>query len=140
MSAIGWLGAALAFGMAGGIPLTNFVLYGVAVLGPSVACWAILHSPRLIGRLHGSPPTAPHCRPIELVAADLRRVHRDLQRPGTPMARRRGTWQAYDALLVQACAALGIEQGLDSLGDGVDREAERLRIDEALRAAGMAIR
>lgn len=126
--------------MAGGIPLANLLLYGVAVLGPSAACWAILHSPTLFRRFRAQPPPVPQCRPIELLAADLRRVHRDLQKPGVPMARRRGVWQAYDALLVQACTAVDIEQDLDSLGDGVDREAERLRIEEALRTAGMAIR
>ena len=76
----------------------------------------------------------------EMLAADLRRVRRDLQRPGIPMARRRGMWLAYDALLVQACAAVGITHELDSLGDGIDREAERMRIEEALCSAGMAIR
>jgi hypothetical protein len=125
--------------MAGGIPLANIVLYGVAVLGPSAACWAILHSPAFVRRLRPEPPPSPQCRPIEVLAADLRRVHQDLQR-GLPMARRRGVWQAYDALLVQACAAVGISQELDSIGDGVERQAERLRIEEALHSAGMAIR
>jgi hypothetical protein len=126
--------------MAGGVPLANILLYAVAVLAPSAACWAILHSPTVIRRFRVPPPSAPQCRPIESVAADLRRVHRDLQRSGIPMARRRGEWQAYDSLLAQACAAIGIGQELDSLGEGVDREAERLRIEEALRSAGMAIR
>lgn len=126
--------------MAGGIPLDNIVLYGVAVLGPSAACWAILHSPAFVRRFHRQPPPGPQCRPIELLAADLRRVHRDLQRPGIPMARRRGVRQAYDSLLVQACEAVDLPQELDSLADGVDKEAERLRIEDGLRSAGMAIR
>lgn len=109
-------------------------------MGPSAACWAILHSPSFVRRFHPKPSPTPHCRPIELLAADLRRVHRDLQRPGIPMARRRGVRQAYDSLLVQACEAVDIPQELDSLADGVDREAERLRIEDALRSAGMAIR
>lgn len=142
---LGWrtaarLGSALAFGMAAGIPLANILLYGVAVLGPSAACWAILHSSALMRRLRPRPIPVAHCRPIELLAADLRRVRRDLERPGVPMARRRGMWLAYDALLVQACAAIGITHELDSLADGIDREAERLRIEEALCSAGMAIR
>ena len=133
-------GSALAFSMAGGIPLANLVMYGVAVAGPTAACWAILHSPALIRRFRPRPPEPARSRPIESVAADLRRVHRDLQRPGIPMARRRGVEQAYDALLVQACVAIDDRQDLDSIGDGIDRDAERLRIEEALRSAGMAIR
>jgi len=131
-----------------GIPLGNVILYAVVVFVPSLACWAFLHGRwlsgpfyRLFHRLRPAMPK-PTCRPIEAVAADLRRVHRALEElePGAPMIRRVGTRQAYDTLLVQACVVVGVRHELDTLGDGIDRELERMRVEESLRAAGMAIR
>jgi hypothetical protein len=75
------------------------------------------------------------------VSADLRRVHRILAGfgSGTPAVRRLGTRQAYDALLAQACRAVEVEHRLDSLPEGMDRELERLRVEESLRSAGLVI-
>jgi hypothetical protein len=53
--------------------------------------------------------------------------------------RRRATRQAYDALLVQACHAVGEQHWLDTLPEGVEREVERLRIEESLRRSGLAV-
>lgn len=47
--------------------------------------------------------------------------------------------QAYDALLVQACAAVEVGHRLDSVAEGVDREVERLRVEDALREAGLRV-
>jgi hypothetical protein len=78
---------------------------------------------------------------IEQLSADLRRVHRLLAgfEPGTPAIRRRGAREAYDALLVQACAAVEVEHRLDGSPEGIDRELERLRVEESLRGAGLVI-
>jgi hypothetical protein len=86
-----------------------------------------------------SLPTGP---PIEQLAADLRRVQRVLAHygPGTPVVRRIGTLQAYDALLVQACCAVDIEHQLNKLPSGIALELERLRVEESLRTAGLVIR
>jgi hypothetical protein len=127
---------------ASGLPVGNVLLYVVIVATPIAGFWAALRLPALgravRQRRSAEPPRHP---PIQALAADLRRVHRLLAEfaPGTPMARRLGTRQAYDALLVEACGAVDIEQRLAELPEGVEREVERLRIEDSLRAAGLAI-
>jgi hypothetical protein len=122
------------------VPWTNIVVYAAAALAPSVVCWAVLAGPRLV-RMLRRQRIGPEGPPIEQLAADLRRVHRVLAHvaAGTPNARRRGARQAYDNLLVQACTAVGVPHRLGELPEGVDREIERLRIEESLRGAGLRI-
>lgn len=122
------------------VPWGNVALFVGVALAPSALCWAVLNVPRLVRRLQRDP-VAPQGLPIEQLAADLRRVHRVLAliRPGTPHARRAGVRQAYDALLAQACAAVGVPHRLDALPEGIDRDIERLRVEEALRQEGVAI-
>jgi hypothetical protein len=68
-------------------------------------------------------------------------VHRTLVEfpPGTPAVRRRAARQAYDALLAQACAAVEVSHRLGTLAEGMDLEVERLRVEEALREAGVRV-
>jgi hypothetical protein len=75
--------------------------------------------------------------PIEQIASDLRRLGR--HRLG--LANRNPVWheavrRAYDDRLRLACGCLGIEQHLAEL-DGLDLEIERVRVEGALRAAGL---
>jgi hypothetical protein len=123
----------------------NLVLLAIAVIAPTLLFWVILRLPRTVDAVgaylrkrRGPEPAAP---PIERLAADLRRVHRALAEfpPGTPAVRRRATRQAYDALLVQACAAVEVDHRLDTATEGMDREVERLRVEEALRDAGVRV-
>ncbi|WP_020671020.1 hypothetical protein [Amycolatopsis nigrescens] len=129
---------------AASFPLANVLLYAVIAVLPTAAGWAILRAPalaRLLSRRLRPVRPSPAGPPIQTLAADLRRVHRLLAgyQPGTPAARRTGTRQAYDALLVQASTAVGVEHRLGELAEGMDRELERLRVEEALRVAGLAI-
>lgn len=59
--------------------------------------------------------------------------------PGASAAKRYGARQAYDELLVQACAAVDIEHRLNCTAEGLDRDIERLRVEEALREAGVRV-
>lgn len=79
-------------------------------------------------------------RPIERIAADLRRVRRTLAgfEPGTSAVKKIAARQAYDALLVQACEALEVEHRLAVLPQGMDRDLERLRLEECLRERGLS--
>jgi hypothetical protein len=123
-----------------GFPLANLVLYGVIVVAPAALALGALKIPALVRGLRRPPPPPAH-PPIQELAADLRRVHRLLAQfaPGTPMARRVGTRQAYDALLADACEAVEIPHRLGELPEGMDREIERLRVEESLRTAGLGI-
>ncbi|MBP2324311.1 hypothetical protein JOF56_004696 [Kibdelosporangium banguiense] len=127
---------------AAGFPVLNMLLYLVIVISPVAACWMVMRLPRLIRRLRRRPQVVSTHPPIEKVAADLRRLHNLLAQfgPGTPIVRRRGTLQAYDCLLMQACTAVEVDHRLDRLPPGTSLELERIRVEESLRAAGLVIR
>ncbi|OZM72718.1 hypothetical protein CFN78_13925 [Amycolatopsis antarctica] len=126
------------------VPFGNVLLFAAVALAPTVAFWVLLRIPRTADwmgslRRRGLKPAGP---PIERLAADLRRVRRSMTAlpPGAPAVRRNATGQAYDALLGQACDAVGIGHELDGVpSHGVERELERLRVEGALRAAGLTI-
>ncbi|TWP51799.1 hypothetical protein FKR81_13150 [Lentzea tibetensis] len=121
-------------------PVGNLVLYVIAAVAPSLLFWALLRLPRLIRRMR-HPKLVVEAPPVEMIAADLRRVRRVLRfyQPGTPAVRRISARQAYDELLKQACLAVDVEHRLDTLPEGVDRDIERLRVEESLRCAGLRL-
>ncbi|MEO6083564.1 MAG: hypothetical protein ABIQ18_10720 [Umezawaea sp.] len=123
------------------VPVQNLVLYAVVATTPVALGWAVITVPKLVRRFRRRAPEPPSGPSIEQVSADLRRVHRVLAgfESGTPAVRRRGAREAYDALLVQACRAVGVDHRLHHLPEGMDRELERLRVEESLRSAGLAI-
>jgi|SRR4051812_31282860 len=127
---------------AGGV-FANLILFAVVCTAPTVLFWCALRVPKLLRRLleKRAKPLCPQGPPIERVAADLRRVHRLLvdYPSGTPAARRLGTRQAYDELLTQACRQVGVPHRLAELPEGMDREIERLRVEESLRERGLAV-
>jgi len=90
------------------------------------------------------PPAQPIGRPIEDLAATLRRLQRwlDAYAESRPMPGKAtkviATTTAYDRVLVEACRALDVPEGLDGT-DGLDREAERLRMQSALIDAGLVL-
>nr|WP_232344232.1 hypothetical protein [Actinoplanes awajinensis] len=79
--------------------------------------------------------------PIEQLAYDLRRL--DHQRRNGPMRYSEkclaAVMRAYDIRLQLACRCLGVPEHLQPL-TGVDREIERLRVEDRLEAAGLALR
>jgi len=101
---------------------------------------------RAIGRLMDRPRRARQMetlrRPIQLVAADVRRLGRQLTLvpTGAPMARRRALAAAYDDVLIEAAALLELPQELRTTPDGPLREVERFRLLAALEGAGLAVR
>jgi len=84
-------------------------------------------------------PSRPR-RPLQLVAADLRRLTRELAMVpgGLPMARRRGLLAAYDDVLVEAAELLEVPHTLTGL-PASGRELERMRLLATLEAAGLAV-
>lgn len=90
-------------------------------------------------------PAEPVGQPIEDIAKSLRRLQQWLDsyadsRPIPGKATKViATTTAYDRVLVEACRALQVPEGLDGT-DGLDREAERLRMQSALVDAGLVLR
>jgi hypothetical protein len=78
---------------------------------------------------------------IEELVADLRRL--DRQRRTSPTVDSvvwlAAVLRAYDQRLMLASRFLGVSEHLAQL-DGMDREIERIRVEELLRAAGLRLR
>jgi hypothetical protein len=128
--------------------MTASLVYVGSIIGGVVAAVAAIGwSARLVFgsarlpalRRRRTDPVPPQRRPIEVVAADLRRLARQLERvpAGAPMARRRGLQAAYDDVLVEAALQLAVPQTLTGQPGGRARDAERLRLQAALSAAGL---
>ncbi|RBY80705.1 hypothetical protein [Blastococcus sp. TF02A-26] len=81
----------------------------------------------------------PVHRPVQQVAADLRRLSRQLALvpAGAPVARRRGLQSAYDDVLVEAAALLEVPHAMTLTPAGPRRDAERRRLQAALTDAGL---
>lgn len=105
------------------------------------ALWVVFYgsAARIFVRRHLPAPPKPAGPPIERLAADLKRLRRATLEvePGTSRVRRDAALAAYDDTLVQACHALGLPDTLTDLPPGTDREAERLRVEAQLEAAGL---
>jgi hypothetical protein len=104
--------------------------------GPLVRWVARQHERRRLAR-HPQPVR----RPLQVVAADVRRLARQLALvpAGAPMVRRRALVAAFDDVLVEAALLLEVPHELTSLPVGSGRDLERLRLRAALEAAGLAV-
>jgi hypothetical protein len=108
----------------------------IAWTGPAVR-WVIRRNERR--RLARNPE--PLRRPIQVVAADVRRLGRSLTLvpAGAPMARRRALAAAYDDVLIEAAELLEIPHELRTTPEGSAHDLERLRLLAALEEAGLAV-
>jgi hypothetical protein len=123
----------------------QFLLVSCLILAP-VALLSLLDrlttgsaSPRR--RLRAQRAPEPVRRPIQVVAADLRRLARQLALvpAGAPLVRWKALWAAYDDVLVEAAAQLGVPHDLTGTPEGFARDFERLRLLAALEGAGLAV-
>lgn len=92
-------------------------------------------------RTRRSPPE-PGRRPLQVVAADLRRLNRQLTfvPSGAPLVRWQALWAAYDGVLGEAAEQLEVPHELASASLGLSRDLERLRVFAALEGAGLVVR
>src|SRR5688500_9653119 len=97
---------------------------------------------RCIDRRREARQPRTNRRPIQVVAADVRRLGRQLTLvpAGAPMARRRALAAAYDDVLIEAAALLEVPHELRTTPDGPAREVERFRLLAVLEGAGLAVR
>jgi predicted alpha/beta-hydrolase family hydrolase len=89
-----------------------------------------------------APPPAPVRRPLQAVAADLRRLSRQLALvpAGASLVRWKALWAAYDDVLIEAAALLEVPHELPGAPTGMARDLERLRLLAALEGAGLVVR
>jgi hypothetical protein len=82
-----------------------------------------------------------HRRPVQEVAADLRRLARELAAvpAGAPFIRWQALQTAYDRVLTEATELLEVPHALGDLPMGTNRDIERLRVVCTLEAAGLVV-
>jgi hypothetical protein len=110
---------------------------------PAVARVRPVELPRPTTRAAVLEPTSPARRPIQVVAADLRRLSRQLALvpSGSTLIRWKALWAAYDGVLVEAAEMLEVPHDLAAQpAVGTARDVERLRLLAALEGAGLAVR
>ena len=128
------------------------------LLGPVTGSRSRRLRVRIRGRVHAPhrvPGVAVHLRrpsgprrrvaaprPLEAVAADLRRLDRQfaLVGSGAPLVRWRALWAAYDRVLMEAAEQLEVPHVLPETAIGIPRDIERLRVASALEARGLVVR
>lgn len=98
---------------------------------------------RTLDRVRGALPSTPQPagRPIEEIARDAWRL--GVRFHALParhsFAQLEGSRMAYDRVLVEACAALGVDHLLEVLAPGPDLDSERHRVESVLDAAGLGL-
>jgi len=129
----------------------RLVEYALIVTVPPATIWALLHAGEIgrwavavarRGHLLRARPVLTYDVPVERIVANLCRLSQEMEHvpPGTPTVKRNAVRMAYDDGLIAACRALEVPQSLDELGDGLDHELERLRVEAALENAGLRFR
>ena len=92
---------------------------------------------------HPGPQPLPETarRPLQVVAADLRRLSRQLAAvpAGAPLLRWQELWAAFDDVLSEAAEQLDVPHELATMPAGLGRDRERLRLLAALEGAGLAV-
>jgi hypothetical protein len=93
-----------------------------------------------VPRLRRPPPVPAH-RPVEVVAADLRRLSAQLAAvpAGATLVRWRALWSAFDDVLAEAAELLEVPHELAATPVGPARDIERLRVVAALEAGGLVV-
>ncbi|PUA81960.1 hypothetical protein [Nocardioides currus] len=86
-------------------------------------------------------PARPTVRPIELIASDARRLGHRFHHPGAgaSFVKVESVRWAYDKVLGESCAALGVVHLLDVLPVGAERDAERERVEWLLSQCGLDV-
>lgn len=92
------------------------------------------------GLWHPPEPTLEH-RPIEVIAREARRLGRQYRatRTGVSFAKSEAVRRAYDDVLAEGCAALGVTHLLGVLDAGRELDAERLRVERMLHRWGLSL-
>ena len=96
---------------------------------------------RKVVRVRRLPGPVTHRRPVQEVAADLRRLARELAAvpAGAPYIRWQALQNAFDRVLLEAAELLKVPHTMDDLPMGTARDIERLRVVCTLEASGLVV-
>lgn len=112
-----------------------------ALLTLADRCFGSGPAPRRSAHRRAASPPQPVRRPLQAVAADLRRLTRQLALvpAGASLVRWQALWAAYDGVLVEAADLLEVPHELPGTPPGIARDLERLRLLAALEGAGLVV-
>jgi hypothetical protein len=104
--------------------------------GEPMRDWIALHT------RYRKAAQAPEARPIEVIAADLRRLGRRYHAldPHASHTKVEAVRTGYDRALAECCTTLGLTQLLGVLPEGPELDAERTRVEGLLTDAGVRFR
>ena len=94
-----------------------------------------------VARANSRRKVQPTGRPIEAIAADVRRlgVRYHCLSPRASFAKSDGVRRAYDGVLAECCAALELTHLLAVLAPGPELDAERARVEGVLEDSGLTL-
>jgi hypothetical protein len=123
------------------LSISSAVALGLLLRSPVAINWFLDEFLPHLRRRLGRAAELPAGRPIEDIASSIRRLgsayyggHRGRSWVKTEAFRR-----AYEQALIEGCAALGIETDLLDIDLGTEHDAERLRVEHLLVAAGLVM-
>lgn len=95
-------------------------------------------------RVHRDPgrgELTPAGRPIEEIAADVRRLGTRYHglAPRASFVKSDGVRRAYDGVLAECCAALGLTHLLGVIAPGPELDSERARVEGLLDDSGLRL-
>ena len=132
-------------------PATAALLYLVLVMAGTTYAIGWLLSPRgrrfrervgiRLEHVRDRGRTVPSGRPIEEIAADVRRlgIRYHCLSPRASFAKSDGVRRAYDGVLAECCAALDLTHLLGVFAPGPDLDAERARVESLLEDSGLTL-
>jgi hypothetical protein len=136
----------------GGIALGIVIVVALSV-SSALTLRLLLHSPVVINwvaddllpdlrRRWHRPLEQPVGRPIQEIAASIRRLGTAYYGgpPGRSWAKTDALRRAYEQALAEGCQALEISTDLITIQPGTEHDAERLRVEHLLMAAGLILR
>jgi hypothetical protein len=123
--------------------LVSLLLYLLLAVAPTAAFWLAVQvipaAVAAVARIRRNRAPVPVGRPLERLVADLRRLRGQMRGPPpTTMVRRNALVAAYDDVLLDVCAAVGIDAPLAGATDA-ERPFARLQTEAAVEAAGIVL-
>jgi hypothetical protein len=123
--------------------MAGVIILGLIVLGGPLVPWDRVRrlALTLVARVRPRRDTGPAVRPIEEIAYDARRLARQFhhQPRGQSFAKYEAHRRAYDAVLAEACRAVGAAELLGVIAPGPELDTERRRVEWVLECAGLEL-
>jgi hypothetical protein len=107
---------------------------------PALVSWVLDDAMPSLRRRRAPP--VPSGRPIEEIASSIRRLGTAYHggAPGRSWVKTEAFRRAYEQALLEGCVALDVTTDLLELDLGTEHDAERLRVEHLLAAAGLVLR